>query len=147
MSLYKFIKVAFVAFSSSTNINNPINNLSLSIPDLRFHLCGAYCGPGWCNNIWLDESKCDTSVKPEYHTLTGYSCADSCCKHHDKCCGQDKHLQQNCNKEIVDCLSNCDPLSLTCTFDNIPTMAGEIEFGMNIVKKWCCGTHCPKKYA
>ena len=143
----KHILLIFSSFSSFSSFSYGYkfsNNHSLIVPDLRFRLCGAYCGPGWCNNIWLDENKCDTSVEPEHHQLTGYSCADICCKLHDKCCGQDKSLQQNCNNEIVDCLSKCDPLSLTCTFDGIPSIAGEIELGMGIVENWCCGTPCSK---
>ena len=143
MFLYKFINLAFVLFTLSTNAHEPTNNVSLVYSFYRFKVCGAYCGPGWCNNMWLDEDKCDTSVEPEHHKLTGDSCADSCCKHHDKCCGQEKILQKICNKEIVNCLSKCDPLSLTCTFDNIPIITGSIELAMNIVEKWCCGTFCP----
>ena len=138
----KYILIIFASFTFGYELSN--NNRSLTVPSVRFRLCGAYCGPGWCNNIWLDENNCDTSVEPERHKLTGYSCADSCCKLHDKCCGHDKHTQHNCNKEIVDCLSKCDPLSLTCTFDGIPTMAGEIEMGMGVVENWCCGSACPK---
>ncbi len=108
----------------------------------QFRVCGSYCGPGWCNNMWLDESKCNTSIKPEHHLLTGYSCADLCCQKHDKCCGQDKSLQQDCNKEIVKCLSKCDPLSLTCSYDYIPVPAGIIEGTMDILESWCCGEPC-----
>ena len=144
MSVYQFIKLSVVFFVSFVSASETKNN-ELFVPDIRFRVCGAYCGPGWCNNMWLDEDKCDTSVGPEHHKITGDSCADSCCKLHDKCCGQDPHLHQNCNKEIVDCLDKCNYLSLTCTFDGIPTMAGEIELAMDIVENWCCGESCPKR--
>ena len=32
-------------------------------------------------------------IPPETHSITGPSCADSCCKQHDACCGQDKSAQ------------------------------------------------------
>ena len=144
MTIYKILKFVFVFVAVSTNAHKPAKNMSLTYSFEQFRVCGAYCGPGWCNNMWLDENKCDTSVEPEHHILTGDSCADSCCKHHDKCCGQEKSLQKDCNNEIVDCLSKCNPLSLTCTFDGIPTLAGEIEFAMNIIDNWCCGSSCPK---
>lgn len=108
----------------------------------KFRVCGAYCGPGWCNNMWLNENECDTSVNPEYSKLFGFSCADSCCKNHDYCCGNNKTLHHNCNKEIINCLSNCDPFSITCTNNYIPFLAGEIRLGMDIVEDWCCGEPC-----
>tara|TARA_B100000886_G_C20255984_1_gene420845 strand:+ start:324 stop:725 length:402 start_codon:yes stop_codon:yes gene_type:complete len=108
----------------------------------KFRVCGSYCGPGWCNNMWLNENKCNTSVNPEFNKLFGFSCADSCCKNHDHCCGNNKTLQYNCNKEIISCLSNCDPFSITCTNNNIPILAGEIRLGMDIVEDWCCGEPC-----
>ena len=150
MSVIRFMKIPFMFLVSSTSghrFKNVTMSTSLSYSfdtsHYRFRVCGAYCGPGWCNNKWLDEDKCDTSVKPEYHKLTGYSCADSCCQSHDRCCGKEPHTQQDCNKEIVDCLSKCDPFSLTCTFDNIPIIAGDMELAMDIVEKWCCGAPCP----
>jgi hypothetical protein len=135
MNIYKYIKMAFILGAIYANIN------SINLPS-RFKVCGAYCGPGWCNNMWLDENICDTSAKPEHHILTGYSCTDSCCKIHDKCCGQNKTLQINCNTEIVDCLSHCNYLSLTCSNGKIPVLSGEIELVMDIVKDWCCGSPC-----
>jgi len=117
-----------------------LNNINAKAIDEKFHVCGSYCGPTWCNNKWLEEEKCDTSVNPEYHKITGYSCADKCCKNHDECCGQEN--KKNCNKEIVNCLKNCNPLSLTCTINYLPVPAGIIESAMNIVETWCCGSPC-----
>jgi len=116
--------------------------MSMSYNYEQFRICGAYCGPGWCNNIWLSENLCDTSVEPEHHIITGISCADSCCRFHDKCCGQEKNLQYNCNKEIVNCLLKCNPMSITCTYGDIPIPAGGIEIAMHIIEDWCCGTKC-----
>ena len=71
-------------------------------------ICGNYCGPNWCNAQVLDEAKCDDSVPVETHSVTGPSCADSCCKMHDKCCGHGE--RSTCNKAIVDCLGKCDKI-------------------------------------
>lgn len=111
--------------------------------DEKFHVCGSYCGPNWCNNKWLSEDKCDTSVEPEYNKVTGYSCADTCCRYHDKCCGKGNKTELKiCNKEIISCLKKCHPLSLTCTLDYIPVPSGTIELAMDIVENWCCGRPC-----
>ena len=109
----------------------------------KFRVCGAYCGPGWCNNMWIPEDKCNTTILPEYHHLTGYSCADSCCQNHDRCCGKNPRFQSLCNTNLVNCLSRCNPLSLTCTLHDIPFPAGIIEGAMEIVDHWCCGKPCP----
>ena len=113
-----------------------------SIISYEFRVCGNYCGPGWCNGIWLNEKYCNESVRPEYNTITGESCADSCCRSHDRCCGQEKSKQIYCNKEIVNCLNTCDKFSLTCTNLGVPVPAEVIEVSMNIVHNWCCGTEC-----
>ena len=105
------------------------------------HICGNYCGPNWCNGMDLSEESCDESVPVETHSLTGPSCADSCCKMHDACCASDD--RPSCNTRIVDCLSHCDPVSATCTRDGIPVPAGAIEAAMDIVESWCCGSKCP----
>ena len=137
--MYTFIQNLIVLLAG--HLNSTV--LQLSYPFEQFRVCGAYCGPGWCNNKWLSESICDTSVKPEHHILTGDSCADSCCRSHDRCCGQEKGLQQACNNKIVDCLSKCNPFSLTCTYDDISIPAGTIEVAMDIIDEWCCGSECP----
>jgi hypothetical protein len=105
------------------------------------HVCGNYCGPSWCNAEAIDESKCDDSVDPETWSATGVSCADACCKSHDICCGHGDRTV--CNTNLVDCLSNCNPLSATCTLHGVPVPAGGIEAAMGIVENWCCGSPCP----
>jgi hypothetical protein len=110
----------------------------------RFRVCGSYCGPGWCNNMWLDEDKCDATFEPEHHKITGYSCEDSCCRLHDMCCGKGKINQKPCNSELVNCLSKCNPFSLTCTIDEIPIIPFTIKTAMNIIDDWCCGSPCLK---
>tara|TARA_B100001093_G_scaffold504906_1_gene561380 strand:- start:818 stop:1252 length:435 start_codon:yes stop_codon:yes gene_type:complete len=144
MSLYNILNCIILLTIIPIKCNTEIENKSLVYSFEQFRVCGAYCGPGWCNNKWLNENICDTSVEPEHHHITGISCADLCCKNHDKCCGQKKSMQHNCNNEIVNCLSKCNPLSLTCTFDDIPILASEIEFAMNIINNWCCGSKCPQ---
>ena len=114
-----------------------IGILSLGIAT---HICGNYCGPNWCNAQVLDERNCDDSAPVETHSLTGASCADSCCKMHDRCCGHG--VRSTCNTEIVNCLSRCDPLSVTCTVDSIPVPAGGIWAAMGFVENWCCGSPC-----
>ena len=133
MNLFKQLNIIISLLS--------LNNVSAF--DEKFHICGSYCGPNWCNNKWLSEDKCDTSVEPEYHTLLGYSCADTCCRNHDKCCGNGNKTElKKCNKEIVNCLSKCNSLSLTCTLNYIPVPSGTIELAMDIVEDWCCGSPC-----
>mmetsp|Transcript_80039 Transcript_80039/g.222658 ORF Transcript_80039/g.222658 Transcript_80039/m.222658 type:complete len:145 (+) Transcript_80039:73-507(+) len=109
-------------------------------PEGSFHVCGNYCGPGWCDGTWLEEANCDDSVAPETHADTGASCADVCCRDHDKCCGHGD--RSTCNRMIVECLSACDKMSLTCTLDGVPVPAGGIEAAMDIVEDWCCGSPC-----
>jgi hypothetical protein len=110
----------------------------LGVP--AFAVCGNYCGPGWCNGEWLAEQDCDDSVEPETWSATGPSCADSCCRQHDRCCGhEDRH---SCNTDIVNCLAACDAASVTCTDDGVPVPAGGIELAMGLVESWCCGSEC-----
>ena len=108
--------------------------------EFAFHVCGNYCGPGWCNDKWINEKDCDDSVEPETHSTTGPSCADSCCRAHDKCCGHGD--RSTCNTDISNCLSSCNPASLTCT-GAVPVPAGGIWAAMKLVESWCCGSPCP----
>mmetsp|Transcript_709 Transcript_709/g.830 ORF Transcript_709/g.830 Transcript_709/m.830 type:complete len:177 (-) Transcript_709:315-845(-) len=110
--------------------------------DKRLQICGHYCGPDWCNNQNLDEARCDQSMRPQTWLITGPSCADSCCRSHDRCCGHgaDRSI---CNREIVECLGRCNSRSLTCTRGSIPVPAGTIRAAMRIAINWCCGGPCP----
>ena len=108
----------------------------------EFKVCGNYCGPKWCNGRWLDEKYCNANVSPEYHNSSGYSCADTCCRYHDICCGQNKSKQINCNKKIIKCINKCKQFSLSCTFYGIGIPTGFISVSMNIINNWCCGTKC-----
>lgn len=101
-----------------------------------FRVCGAYCGPGWCNNQWIKESLCNDSVKPELD-----SCPDACCQLHDICCGHYANTS-HCNKEIVDCLSSCSLFDSSCTYDGMGVPAFVIKDAMFVVENWCCGSPC-----
>ena len=109
------------------------------------HICGNYCGPGWCNAEYLNEQNCDDSSAPETWWLTGESCADSCCKTHDTCCGHgDRSV---CNRNIVNCLDACDSYSLTCTLDMVPVSPAEISTAMGLIENYCCGSPCDESGA
>ena len=108
------------------------------------HICGNYCGPHWCAGMDISESDCDDLMPPERWSLTGYSCADACCRQHDICCGHQVNTTA-CNRIIVKCLHDCNPFSLTCTRDGVPVPASTIEIGMEIVEDWCCGAPCSPK--
>ena len=105
------------------------------------HVCGNYCGPHWCAGMDISETDCDDKKNPETWSSTGTSCADACCKTHDICCGHSVNTSA-CNTVIIQCLRDCNPLSLSCTRYGIPVPAGMIEIGMDIVKDWCCGSPC-----
>jgi|TARA_B110000208_G_C11451159_1_gene314616 hypothetical protein len=107
---------------------------------LGLHICGSYCGPTWCDNAAIAETSCNDSYAPETHASTGPSCADSCCKLHDICCGHG--TRSTCNTAIVNCLGECNAMSLTCTLHGVPVPAGGIRVAMNIVSSWCCGSPC-----
>eukprot|EP00928_Gymnodinium_smaydae_P048176 TRINITY_DN3219_c2_g2_i1.p1 TRINITY_DN3219_c2_g2~~TRINITY_DN3219_c2_g2_i1.p1 ORF type:complete len:206 (+),score=31.04 TRINITY_DN3219_c2_g2_i1:72-689(+) len=103
-------------------------------------VCGNYCGPEWCNGKEIRERDCDESVAP-----TGQ--ADSCCKEHDRCCGQaDK---SSCNRDLVTCLHQVNPADMDCTRPGgfipfpVPVPPQVIEKSMEVVEDWCCGEPCP----
>ena len=106
-----------------------------------FHVCGNYCGPGWCNGKYIEEIHCDTSVPPQVDKLGNVSCADACCKAHDHCCGHEPPYTQ-CNTQIVDCLDKCAHFSMSCSLDGVGVPAGVVEAAMDIVEDWCCGGPC-----
>jgi hypothetical protein len=101
----------------------------------RFKVCGAYCGPGWCNNQWIHETECNDTYITD-------SCTDLCCRDHDICCGHYMNVTM-CNYEIVNCLDNCDMFSSSCKYDNIPVLPSVIADTMSIIINWCCGEPCP----
>lgn len=106
----------------------------LRVQSETFKVCGAYCGPGWCNNDWIHETDCDD-------TYVTTSCADLCCRDHDICCGHQTNIS-TCNTAIVDCLSYCDDFDNTCKYDGITVYPFIIADAMNIVINWCCGSPC-----
>lgn len=110
-------------------------------PEWTAHVCGAYCGPGWCNGKYLEENKCSGTHPVETHSLTGPSCADQCCQRHDMCCGHSKN-RRPCNGDLENCLSKCNALSLTCTKDDVPVPAGAIWAAMKLFSGDCCSGPC-----
>ncbi|KAJ1461450.1 hypothetical protein M885DRAFT_611721 [Pelagophyceae sp. CCMP2097] len=105
-----------------------------------FRVCGHYCGPGWCDNDWVDEGECTESRPVERGLLGGPSCADSCCKAHDRCCGGGDESQ--CNSEILACLDECDGADPSCTRHGVPVSPNVIGAVMGLVEDWCCGHPC-----
>ena len=116
-------------------------------PAGSFHICGNYCGAGWCNGGWTPEGMCDETVDPEraagWMAYGGdqYSCADACCREHDRCCnGED---ERGCNSAIVDCLLQCEPEDTSCTTEKgKPVSPVFIADAMGLVEDWCCGQPC-----
>mgnify|MGYP006111753615 CR=1 FL=1 len=105
-----------------------------------FRICGAYCGPGWCNDEWLPEANCSGTAEPQEN-----SCADACCKTHDYCCG---HLtpstgKRACNTNIVECLQACTSDSNCTDAIGIHVAPSVISTAMSVVEGWCCGEPCP----
>ena len=105
-----------------------------------FRICGAYCGPGWCNDEWLPEANCSGTAEPQEN-----SCADACCKTHDYCCG---HLtpstgKRDCNTNIVECLQACTSDSNCTDAIGIHVAPSVISTAMSVVEGWCCGEPCP----
>ena len=99
-----------------------------------FKVCGAYCGPGGCNNNWIPEAQCDD----DFPTL---ACSDLCCRDHDICCGHASDLTI-CNSNLVECLSYCQPFATSCKYDGVPVPPIVIADAMKIVINWCCGSPC-----
>ena len=114
-------------------------------PEWSGHVCGAYCGPGWCNGKYLEEDKCSGKHPVETHSLTGPSCADQCCRSHDMCCGHSKN-RRPCNGDLENCLRRCDALSLSCTKQvlgqTVPVPAGAIWAAMELFSGDCCSGPC-----
>ena len=117
---------------------------------LIWPICGNYCGPGWCGGQLIGEDQgCDFDVAPEgWNQPTGPTCADSCCKAHDMCCGTQADTS-GCNDAIVRCMSECSILhgytGTSCTAHGIPFSATLILETMRVVDGigLCCGSPCP----
>ena len=119
--------------------------LSPAGASLPLHVCGNYCGPGWCGGEWEEEGPaCDFDAGPEGWNLPkGISCADSCCKEHDRCCGAPGDIS-GCNRAIFSCMRACDQLTGTqCHMDGVPILPDAIAAVMGVFEGWCCGSPCP----
>ncbi len=98
-------------------------------------MTGNYCGPNWCSGEVVDEKYCPFQTP----SVEG-SCADSCCKAHDHCCGTGD--RSSCNRAIVRCLDSCGSDG-KCKRDGISVSPSLIADAMNLVSSWCCGSECP----
>ena len=74
---------------------------------------------------------------------TDGSCADGCCKLHDKCCGSSD--RSPCNAAIIKCLQGCpqgtEP-GKTCMNGILPVPVFTILAAMEINTGDCCGGSC-----
>jgi hypothetical protein len=113
-------------------------------------ICGNYCGPNWCNAQIQPEcsnpvgSGCKKTMSDCSEMVpTDNSCADSCCKIHDSCCGSPN--RKPCNDEIISCLEKCENGPNNKCRDPSTGLAVHpkvILFGMKLNPYGCCGTRC-----
>ena len=112
-------------------------------------ICGAYCGPNWCGSRIANEcssgGKSCTKAPDDCEELspTDGSCADSCCKTHDTCCGSDN--RQPCNNNIIQCLKDCktkENYTKHCYHGIVPVPVDAILVAMELNPMDCCGTTC-----
>lgn len=90
-------------------------------------------------------------MEPQQDPITGQpSCADSCCREHDRCCsigGADIPTEllstRECNRDMIRCLSNCNAVSAGCTQGTLIIPPAMILAAMGLVENWCCGMPCP----
>ena len=99
-------------------------------------LYGRYCGPGWCdnkfwdgcNNINIDQQKCNTSGSI-------LDAVDSCCRTHDKMCLESR-TSGNCLKarsDMVTCLINTN-----CNYNPNCIIWRKIMKEFFIYRSGCC---------
>lgn len=87
----------------------------------------------WCANKSIPESTCVQNgawgISPEPG-----SCADSCCRAHDYCCGKGTD-RPACNKAIVNCIAGSGCYTSVC--------GALVWAALKAVNNWCCGSPCP----
>ena len=112
-------------------------------------ICGNFCGPDWCDASDLEEcsgysagSSCDKASTDCNETgPTDGSCADSCCKEHDSCCGSSD--RRPCNNAIINCLKVCRETSGPhCYHGIVPVPVDAVLVAMELDPYGCCGTTC-----
>lgn len=96
-----------------------------------FKVCGQFCGPSWCAGSVLSEDQCVRSGK--WSRVSPDSKVDSCCKTHDKCCGDGN--RGVCNTQIVQCIQANKAYWSIC--------GAAVWAAMKTVSSWCCGSRCP----
>lgn len=95
-----------------------------------FKVCGNYCGPNWCAGRKIAENQC---VSSGAWGKSSSSKVDSCCKDHDKCCGDGN--RGVCNTKIVQCIQANKAYWSIC--------GAAVWAAMKTVSSWCCGSRCP----
>ena len=112
-------------------------------------ICGNYCGPGWCAGEYSPECSEEQGAGCKKRSSdcqekgpTDGSCADACCRQHDKCCGSDDERQ--CNSNFYDCLWSC-PSNDICTDGQGGVSPLLIWQGMELFAGDCCGHSCSGK--
>lgn len=111
-------------------------------------VCGNYCGPTWCDADATPEcaavsgSACTPSNRScTEQGPTDGSCADSCCRAHDACCGSSD--RRPCNKQILACLESClSDEGPSCMHGVMPVPVAVVIAGMELDPYACCGTSC-----
>lgn len=114
-----FLTLLFVAFVS---------------PSEQFRVCGNYCGPKWCSDRAITEKDCVASGV--WGMPANNTCADSCCRTHDYCCGKGADRSQ-CNNALVACLQSSACYTTLC--------GASVWLAMKTVHDWCCSGPCPTK--
>ena len=107
--------------------------LFLSAQVSAFKVCGYYCGPGWCSDEVISEQSCVADGIWGIPSESG-SCADSCCRVHDYCCGSGLD-RPACNDAIVSCIEDSDCYLSIC--------GALVWAAMKTIDNWCCGSPCP----
>jgi len=101
-------------------------------PSLEFRVCGNYCGPGFCSGQQIATSQCLFEAEPT-------SCADACCREHDRCC--DTEETGSCNREMVQCITACGAGD-TCDLNGIAIPNALVVGAMRLMSDWCCDKPC-----
>jgi hypothetical protein len=119
-------------------------------PARAFSICGHYCGPNWCNA--MVSAECEDPVGSGCHKKksdctevvpTDGSCADACCRIHDRCCGSPNRTV--CNDVLIACLDRCQGGSNDKCRDpstGFPVHPNVIKIAMKVNPFGCCGTSC-----
>eukprot|EP01125_Pyxidicula_operculata_P006598 TRINITY_DN2278_c0_g2_i1.p1 TRINITY_DN2278_c0_g2~~TRINITY_DN2278_c0_g2_i1.p1 ORF type:complete len:146 (-),score=26.01 TRINITY_DN2278_c0_g2_i1:132-569(-) len=121
------IVVSLILYVVSALEQDPIGK-----PD--FKVCGNFCGPTWCAAEVIAESDCVAEGVWGTVPSESGSCADACCRLHDRCCGEGTD-RPACNQAIVQCIQDNSCYTSVC--------GAAVWLAMKTVENWCCGSACP----